>query len=78
MLSVLLVLFFFPPNRLFDKGQRNGMIAKASLMISKSNIFLDNYVMDATTIIVMGIILNHSCVSFKLIILLNNNTNDSL
>ena len=34
--------------------------------------------MDATTIIVMGMIINHSCVSFKLIILLNNNTNDIL
>ena len=32
--------------------------------------------MDTTTITVMGMILNHSCLSFKLIILLNNTTND--
>ena len=34
--------------------------------------------MDTTTIIVMGMTLNQSCLSFKLIILLNNNTNDIL
>ena len=36
--------------------------------------------MDATTIYhcYMGMTLNHSCVSFKMIILLNNNTNDIL
>ena len=34
--------------------------------------------MDTTTIFVMGMTLNQSCVSFKLIILLNNNINDNL
>ena len=35
--------------------------------------------METTTIIVMGMDLDHSCLSFKLILLLNlNNTNDIL